>query len=140
MKYIIIISLLCIPLLSFSQDVIYRNGWGHYIGTEKVTPKQFKQELAKNPVAFRQFKRARVFSYTGIGVGVVSAAIILTDADENLSHERLGLATISYAAAATLVFIGGMQEIGAINLYNSSLNSSTRIAPTSNGIGLVHRF
>ena len=140
MKWITLLLFLFIPLFSFSQDVIYKNGWGHYIGTEKVTAKQFRQELAKNPVAFRQFKRARVLSYSGVGLGVAAGAIILTNADENLSHERLGLATITYSAAAVLVFMGGMQEIGAINIYNSSLNSSTRITPTSNGIGLVHQF
>jgi len=140
MKYITLLLFLFVPLFSFSQDVIYRNGWGRYIGTEKVTPKQFRQELAKNPVAFRQFKRAKILGYTGIGFGVASAAIILTNSDENGLSEGAGLATVTYSAALALTFAAVIQEIGAINTYNSDLSPSTRIAPTSNGIGLVHRF
>jgi len=140
MKCITLFLFLFIPLFGFSQDVIYKNGWGHYIGTEKVTPKQFRQELAKNPVAFRQFKRAKILGYTSIGFSFASAALILTNTDNNLSRENVGLATVSYSAAVALAFIASIEGINAINTYNRNLSSSTRIAPTSNGIGLVYKF
>jgi len=140
MKWITLLLFLFIPLFSFSQDVIYKNGWGHYIGTEKVTRKEFKQELSKNPVAFRQFKRAKVLTYTSLGFTAATSVLILTNTDDNRLSENTGLATVTYSAALALAFAAIIQEIGAINTYNSSLNSSTQILPTSNGIGLVYRF
>jgi len=140
MKYVTLLLFLFIPLFSFSQDVIYRNGWGHYIGTEKVTKKQFRQELAKNPNAFRQFKRAKILGYTSMGLGAASVAVILTNSDENGLSEGAGLATVSYSVALALALIATIEEINAINAYNRDINPSTRIAPTSNGIGLVYKF
>jgi len=141
MKWITLLLFLFVPLFSFSQDVIYKNGWGHYIGTEKVTAKQFKQEIAKNPAAFRQFKQAKILGYTSIGLSAASVAFVFTTADEGrLDTRNSNLYLVGISTAAIFAIIGGWQGINAINTYNRDLNPSTRIAPTSNGIGLVHQF
>jgi len=141
MKYIVILLFLFVPLFSFSQDVIYRNGWGHYIGKEKVTKKQFKQQLAQDPDAFRQFKRAKRLGYTSVGFSVATTAIILANADEDwLGTGNRNMYLVGMSTATVLALIATMEEINAINTYNRNLNPSTRIAPTSNGIGLVYQF
>lgn len=149
MKWITLLLFLFIPLFGFSQEPLKTNGLNHYIGTEKVTRKQFKQELAQNPAALRKFKSAEITGYTGIALTTISLGIVVTgladgDGDwlntRNNSTRNNNIQLYGALAGSILYFISTAQYSNSTKTYNSDLNSSTRIAPTSNGIGLVYRF
>lgn len=141
MKYIILVLFLIIPLLSFSQDVLHRNGFSYWIGTEKVTKKEFKQQLAQNPVAFRQFKNAKIWNYTSAVFSATATTLILTDLSRDWLGDR-GHSIVMSGIIVSSIFsiISNAQESAAIGTYNSDLRGTTRIAPTSNGVGLVYKF
>jgi len=149
MKCITLLLFLFIPLFSFSQELLKTNGWKHYIGTEKVTKKQFKQELAQNPAALRKFKSAEITGYTGIVLTTISLGIVVTgladgDGDwlktRNNSTRNNDIQLYSALAGSILSIISMKQYSNSIKMYNSDLSPSTRIMPTSNGIGLVYQF
>ena len=116
-------------------------GSGFYRGDTKISKKEFKQILATNEKAFREYKSGKTISTLGLILAIPSAAVVGyslgSKSDDKTPLIAGGLVCVG---GYLCVIAGNIQVKNAVKTYNKSKGMTLNLNINSNGIGLAMKF
>lgn len=126
------------------KEIIFNNqkldmSAGYFQGTKKLTKKEFKKILFKNPKAKAEYKSGKLFFTLGviteiIGMGVLVGGITTEEKDLVLPG------ALTFAGGFGISMIGGSMVKKSVKTYNSGENISYEFKINTNGVGFVMNF
>ena len=167
MKKSVLLLLLILPLLSFSQDALTFKSTSRVFNSDnqKLTPSEIRDLFASNPKALRLYNIGMTkktigngLLYGGISGIIITHLIRVTDSNTTDQYGRLTIKTRSnamYFVSAGIVLIAIPIKIGfskkikrAVSIMNQELKNpqtgfnieSTSFISNSNGIGFSITF
>ncbi|HUH25319.1 MAG TPA: hypothetical protein VLY87_01715 [Flavobacterium sp.] len=115
---------------------------GYFLGTDKVSKKEFKQILSTNQKAYKEFKNGKTLQTTGTIIATASAIYLGTSiGSDNIETEGYIAGGLGFIGGF-LTMIGGKSMINkSIKTYNSSIKQiDITLGTTTEGIGLTINF